>query len=282
MNDLFNELRGLLGDLWRTGNYWLRLGVLALTVWPLFLIILATAGLSGTAIATLAVVVPVVALGIILLKWPLVTVFASSDKDGRRVLGVIFTIAFMELGVGIFLALVPVSDSPGLVPIFVLVAVALGLLTLARMTLGKEKFKWTRRLLILVLAVMTLNFLGSSEVVAGVLENTSTQAVALDNVLVVEKISEEVLHFREDQDLVELPLPVDGSYTPWVALPLDTTGYRLATRSDDGYVMCVRDKGCFTSNPGDDNVLDFDDAEDAVFRFQGLKAGTSILVRVTR
>jgi len=144
------ELFGLLGDLWRTGNWWMRRVVFLLLAWP-FVVLLVALTLSPTVVASIATTIPVLSILLLLFSWPVATAIAASARHGRHVIGALLLIAAGELVVGIYLVLVPVRNAPEMIPIFILVAFATLFLTAGASLLGRTGEATRRLATILVL-----------------------------------------------------------------------------------------------------------------------------------
>lgn len=155
--DLLAEVWNWSLDIWDTGNHWARWAIGIIVPWPILVVF---AALLPTAVAY--VVVPIVALlpilAIVFLLIaaldPLVLAVLAAFRSGRRILRTAGAVIGAELVFGLYLALLPVGNRRGLVPILFLAAVALPFLSLITGGWGK----WLRRFAVLVLLFVTLLF----------------------------------------------------------------------------------------------------------------------------
>ncbi len=108
---LVQQIVGLAGDIWTTGNWWARRLLLALMAWPL--LILAVGVLIGhPAVTATLVVFSVVPLG--LLVWfsqPLIPIAATAVSSLQRLLQWAITVFALETALGAYLIVVPVGTS---------------------------------------------------------------------------------------------------------------------------------------------------------------------------
>jgi hypothetical protein len=160
MNTL-QEIWNFVLDLWDTGNYWVRWALGIVVTWP---ILMAFAALTPwVALKASVALVPllVVAAGIIAVFDPLVFGLIAIPKTGRRFLVWLLTIVGVELGLGTYLAAVPVSNDRGLIPLVILIAVTMGFLAVGIRNKVAKAVIW---LLLVVWIILTaIFFLGGRE-----------------------------------------------------------------------------------------------------------------------
>ena len=165
-------------DLWDTGNFWIRLAVVLILVWPVLFTLAVLGGVRGD-MAVALVLMPAGALILLLLVIPpmllvlLATVpfpFPSrKERAGpqgekreqafRKALKFLTLIAGIETAIGVYVAGVPVWNDPGLILWLLAITVVFVLLWL-----GGVRHKWlTLSFVVAILAITATFFLGGRE-----------------------------------------------------------------------------------------------------------------------
>lgn len=157
MNQTWNEVREFIADLWYTGNFWARWAMAIFLIWPILIVL---AVLFPVAVAHVVVpivaLLPVAAIAFLLIAVidPLAIGIIAVFQSGRRALRFVGAVMGIELAFGLYLALIPVGNRRGLVPVMLLAVVALPLLSLVPGSWGR----WLRGFAVLVLLFVTILF----------------------------------------------------------------------------------------------------------------------------
>lgn len=172
----------------RIANRWARLVILGvvfgvavpLILWPFVLIGVALTGSAG--IVSAAAFLPLVALPVFVIilaaAYPLLSGILVTIPGVRVLFGWLFIVIFAELVIGLYLAVIPVWNSPGLIPVLVLLVVVLGMfLILRRQFVGLRGglASWFSTALVLAIVGITIVFFfsGKKEAEAKAAEATS-------------------------------------------------------------------------------------------------------------
>jgi hypothetical protein len=156
MMDALHELGRILAALYRIGNRWLTMAIWMAISWPAMVILFAVAippsPLRMTVVALVSIL-PLFALFAIAMRAPLLWVAAAAIPTGRR--AILWLIGFLgvELLIGTYLTLVPVSSNRNLVLPLLLIGVAFALLKIAGWA------SWARTILVIIAIGITLFFL---------------------------------------------------------------------------------------------------------------------------
>ena len=159
----FQALAALAGRLWNTGNTWARWAIGVMSVWPPLLALVALFG--SRALTSTFGLVPLAALVFVLVAWtdPLVIPILAATHFGRTGLQWMSTVLAAELLLGVYFALVPVYNDPGLIPLFFLIVAALGFLSLGAGFHGRRVFQM---MLLSVVLIMTVVFIAGGSAAA--------------------------------------------------------------------------------------------------------------------
>lgn len=145
------QLKRFFHILWDTGNFWGRVFILSLVCWPLLLAAVAATGGNSTLTALLALI-PFLTLVLGIAIYPVIDVAVLALEEGRGILKWIAAIIGVELVIGVYFSMVPLSNDSGLAPLLVLVIAAIILLSLS------QKLKFIRFILWVTFIVLTLIF----------------------------------------------------------------------------------------------------------------------------
>ncbi len=175
----FHELFRVVAAVWQIGNRWLRRIAIFAIIWPVVMLVTAMelpARIAVTVIPIIALL-PIVALIILALQWPLAIATAATAEIGREAISTVATILGAELVIGLYFTLVPVSNDRGLAPLFLL-----SVLAIAFLRVGKVQ-GWIINTLTLLVVVLTLIFLlgGRDKVQEAVESAFHRSAVIIDN-----------------------------------------------------------------------------------------------------
>jgi hypothetical protein len=165
MGALFSEIVRVAAALWKIGNYWLRLVLGTIILWPIAIILAATAlpEQRATTIVPLVALLPLAALLLFAMNAPLAIAAVGVLPKGREILYLIAGMIGAELTVGVYVSLVPVSNDRGLLPLLILSALAYAFLRLA-----KVRNFITGLLFLLILCLTVIFLLGGRNNVANV------------------------------------------------------------------------------------------------------------------
>ena len=149
----------------------LRIAILAIVLWPLIVISLGFLPWPNVTVF-LATGVPIVAIVFLLARYPTIALIASRTPATEEAIRWLFTIAGIEVLIGLFFSWIPIENDPRLVP--TLVAVATGAVLLALGTSGK----WARRaigaLIVAGLIITAIFLMGGREEANTTLTNAPT------------------------------------------------------------------------------------------------------------
>lgn len=164
----------VLQRLWTTGNLFARWALVVLVAWPPVLAVVAMLG-SPALTATVGLV-PVVALVFVFCAYvdPLVVPVLAAITYGRTGLQWLSTIFATELLLGVYFAVVPVHNDPGLVPLILLVGAALAFFSMG--TTSQATTQVRIGLTILALVITALFVVGGRDRAAGMLGSLPFQA----------------------------------------------------------------------------------------------------------
>jgi hypothetical protein len=149
-------LASLTGGLWNTGNLWARWAIGLIAGWPPILAIVAL--LNVPTLTSLLGLVPLATVVFVLVAWsdPLVIPVLAITQYGRTGLQWVSTVIAGELLLGVYFALVPVSNDPALVPLLLLVGACLTFLSMGAQFPAKPALQFA---LVALVALMTLAFI---------------------------------------------------------------------------------------------------------------------------
>lgn len=152
--NLFAEIWNWVLDIWDTGNHWARWAIAIFILWPIVVVLAALLpSAAARIIVPIIALLPVIAIAFLLIAVidPLVIGAIAVFQGGRRALRFVGAVIGVELAFGLYLAILPVGNWRGLVPILLLTAIALPLLHLVPGVWGR----WMRRFAIIVLVFVT-------------------------------------------------------------------------------------------------------------------------------
>ncbi len=140
---------------YQKANLLLRLAIITALLWPAFAIgsgVLLTPANAQT-LVPLVTLSPLIPMVLFLLGAPYRYFLIAQDPDAK--IGFRWAAAFIgvELAIGVYFAVIPVSNDPGLTPLLVLTASAIFFLRLAQVA------RWLRFLLVLLLIGITVIFI---------------------------------------------------------------------------------------------------------------------------
>jgi hypothetical protein len=141
---------------YQKANLVLRLALITAVLWPAFAIasaVLLTPSNAQT-IVPLVTLSPLVPMVLFLLGAPYKYFLIAQDPDAKIGFRWAAALIAVELAIGVYFAVIPVSNDPGLTPLLILTASAIFFLRLAQIA------RWLRFLLALLLIGITIVFLG--------------------------------------------------------------------------------------------------------------------------
>lgn len=147
-------VRGILGDIWYTGNWWARRVIIGAITWPLLILFV---GLIGSGWFTALFTIVSGATLISLITWfnqPLIPVVAAFSTHGRIAFRWVVAIFALEVTLGAYLAVVPVGTN-GTTRGMAIVAI-LCMVTAMLIKIGNPNWKLTNRLLWWSSGILTL------------------------------------------------------------------------------------------------------------------------------
>lgn len=114
-----------LSRFWNAGSKWLKWGIGIVAFWPIPMVFAALT--PDTAIKAIVALLPLIGIAIILFTIfdPMVIGVIGGFSAGRRFLGRLIGIVAFELVIGIYLAIFPLSNDKGLVPLALLLLVSI-------------------------------------------------------------------------------------------------------------------------------------------------------------
>lgn len=141
---------------YQKANFVLRIALITAILWPAFGIVTALflTPHNAHAIVPLIMLSPLVPMFLLLIGAPFQFYLLWHDPDAKVGFRWLFALIGVELAIGIYFAVVPVANDPGLTPLLILGASALFFLRLAQIT------RWLRVLITLLLIAITVIFIG--------------------------------------------------------------------------------------------------------------------------
>jgi len=166
-------LFALLGRLWRTGNFWARIGLTILVSWAVVIPVVAIFGYPVlTAMFTLVVLLAATMLFVAYVD-PLIVGVLAAFPGTRQAMRWLATVVGIELGLGVYCSIVPVWKDPELLVIATLVAVTLFFLAIGAgggiRTLGMAT------LVVVLLGATVMFFGGGRTAVANQMEHATAR-----------------------------------------------------------------------------------------------------------
>ena len=117
----------LLADLWATvsrpARRILRTAIIFFAAYPLFLMVVAMIDLSALKSTAALLIIPAVIM--IAIIYPLVVTASFAFPESRQVLRILATIIAVELTMGVYISIIPVSNNLSLLPILAIVVAAI-------------------------------------------------------------------------------------------------------------------------------------------------------------
>ena len=173
MKSVIEEVLRVIASIWNIGNVWLRrVAIFAIAV-PLGMLaaaMLIPQDLAATVIPILALL-PVAAIVVIALQKPMVIATATTAEVGRKAIRAVSLVLAADLVFGIFLSLVPISNDPGLVPLFVL-----ALVTILLLRIGNARGFVSGLLTLLAIGLTVIFLIGGRSRMGGSLKSLGTAA----------------------------------------------------------------------------------------------------------
>lgn len=170
--EMLREFWRFLDITWHTGNFLGRIFIVFLVGWPILLAYFAAFG-GGTAFTGALAIIPFITATLAISVFPVIDAIALANGKGRKIFKWIMAIVGIELVIGIYVSVVPLSNDAGLVP--VLVATFAALLTIYL----SGKLKRIRTLLWIFLIVLTIIFIkGGREKISSTANAQQTGAPA--------------------------------------------------------------------------------------------------------
>lgn len=160
MIQLLTDIWEVIVALWNTGVRFARVAIRVvlgvIVVWPFVLLGVSFTGSAGfTAIVAL---VPLMAVLLLMLIYPLVSGVLAVLPQGRTFYLWLAVVLFGELFIGFYLAVVPVWNNPGLIPVLALLVVVLGMFLILKRQLGFQQGGWFVKGLVSAIVVVTIVF----------------------------------------------------------------------------------------------------------------------------
>lgn len=141
---------------YQKANFLLRIATISALLWPLFAIAAAVLLKPSNAqtVVPLVTLSPLLPMVLFLLGAPFQYFLIAQDPDAKTGFRWAIALIAVELSIGVYFAVIPVSNDPGLTPLLVLIASALFFLKLAQIA------RWLQILFIILLMVITTIFVG--------------------------------------------------------------------------------------------------------------------------
>jgi len=173
VKSVIEEVLRVIASIWNIGNIWLRrVAIFAIAV-PLGMLtaaMLIPQGFAATVIPILALL-PVVAIVFLALQKPMVIAAATTAEVGRKAIRAVSLVLAADLVFGVFLSLVPVSNDPGLVPLFVL-----ALVTILLLRIGNAQGLVSSLLTLLAIVLTVIFLIGGRSRMGGAFKSLGTHA----------------------------------------------------------------------------------------------------------
>ncbi len=200
MIQFLNEVWEVIAALWNTGVRFARVAIRVVLgvifVWPFALL---GASLTGSSGFTAAVaLVPLAAILLLMLAYPLVSGVLAALPQGRRFYLWLVIVLFGEMVIGLYLAVVPVWNNPGLIPVLVLLVVVLGMFLILKRQFVWRRGGWFSTVLALAILSITFTFFFS-----GGKKETERRARKPDAVQADARVYEFIFNAGEVTDTVE-------------------------------------------------------------------------------
>lgn len=150
--EMLEQLLRFIDIAWHTGNFLGKISIIFLVGWPIFLAAFAALG-GGTTLTAILALMPFLTAVMMLSTFPIIDAAVLANGKGRRIFKWVMAIIGVELVIGIYLSVVPVSNDAGLVPTLILVLAAILVIQLS------GKMKRIKTLLWIGLIVLTIVFI---------------------------------------------------------------------------------------------------------------------------
>jgi hypothetical protein len=142
----------------------IRITIISVVVWP-FVLLVASLTESVGFVAAIALA-PLLVLLFLVVIYPLISTALAAVPQTRVLLGWLFVVIFAELVFGLYLVVVRVWNDPGLIPLFILLVVVLGMFLILKRQFGWQN-RWATRfaavLMLGIVVITVLFFLGGRQ-----------------------------------------------------------------------------------------------------------------------
>jgi hypothetical protein len=175
MNELLKEIWKILVAFWGTGNRWLRWAIYFFLGW--FILMCFTAAIPHPGFKAIVVLLPflTIVFGCLAFIDPLILAVIAVFPQGRKVIRLILIFIGIELVIGVYVSLVPISKDISLLPVLALTVIAILFLGLVK---GKIGVRVTTILFCVVITLTIIFFLGGREKAMGRVGNLFSGGVS--------------------------------------------------------------------------------------------------------
>lgn len=132
-----------------------------IVVWPF--VLLGTSFTGSAGIIAAVALVPLAAVFLLILIYPLVSGVLVAFPQGRTFYLWLAVVLFGEILIGLYLAVVPVWNNPGLIPVLALLVVVLGMFLILKRQFGFRQGWWFTTAVALAILVVTVAFFFSGK-----------------------------------------------------------------------------------------------------------------------
>lgn len=154
----------------------IRIGLVSVVVWPFVLL---TASLTKSAgFVSVVALAPLLMIFFLAVVYPLISTALAAVPQSRTLFGWLFVVIFAELVIGLYLAAVPVWNSPSMIPVLALLVVVLGMWLVLKQQLGWRRGGWFSTALALAILGITIAFFFSGGKKAEAREEAERSEVA--------------------------------------------------------------------------------------------------------